>query len=145
MADALPRAQVLRVAKAALPEGYRLDDSSKTAVSNAAVAFVLRATCHALDAAKRSKRSTITKQDVLSALEEMGLEHFLPQLEHVVAKRAKQAGTAPPAANDPMDAAEDPTEGAQEAASDAVVGAEDVDDGSEPPEEADEDSDAEGP
>eukprot|EP00667_Euglena_gracilis_P026914 EG_transcript_32863 len=121
-ADALPRAQVLRAVKAALPEGYRLDDPAKTGVSNAAVLFVLCATSHALDAAKRSKRSTITKPDVLAALEDMGFEHFLPQLQGVTAKRPKpnpalpaEPGATDDAANPGMEEAPEPEDPPSEA------------------------------
>jgi|UniRef100_A0A7S4LCX6 histone H3/H4 len=96
-ADPLPRSQLLRVAKAALPEGYRLDDRAKLAVSKSVTAFVLCATCHALDAAKVNKRATISKQDILTAMEELGLEHFLPQLESVSAAKKPKAAPKPAA------------------------------------------------
>jgi len=94
--DAIPRAQLLRVLKAALPEGHRIDDTAKIAVSKASTVFVMCATCYALDAAKSNKRSTISKADVLAAIEEMGFEHFLPQLESVSRRRPKQAAAKKP-------------------------------------------------
>ena len=92
MADMLPRASLLRVIKATLPDGYRLDTDAKIGISNGVTAFILCVTSLAQDVALKNKRRTLLLADVLMAIEQLGLDHFVSSLESTVpAKKAKSA------------------------------------------------------
>ncbi|KAI8100093.1 histone-fold-containing protein [Halteromyces radiatus] len=77
----LPKANVTRVLKHALPPGTALQKNAKLAVSKASTVFINYITSLAHDAAKSNNHKTITPVDVMKAMEIAELDHLLPQLK----------------------------------------------------------------
>lgn len=77
----LPNAVIARIMKDALPEGVIVSKEARTAISKAASVFVLYCTSCANNAALQQKRKTLKDVDVLSAVEEMDFEGFIPSLK----------------------------------------------------------------
>ncbi|KAI7875744.1 histone-fold-containing protein [Mucor mucedo] len=76
----LPKANVTRVLKTALPPGTALQKDAKLAVSKAATVFINYLSSVANDVAKGANHKTISAPDVFKALEIVELEHLAPQL-----------------------------------------------------------------
>ncbi|KAI9487172.1 MAG: histone-fold-containing protein [Benjaminiella poitrasii] len=77
----LPKANVARVLKAALPPGTALQKDAKLAVSKAATVFINYISSVANDVAKAANHKTISAPDVFKALEIIELDHLAPQLQ----------------------------------------------------------------
>lgn len=77
----LPNAVIARIMKEALPEGVIISKEARTAISKAASVFVLYCTSCANNSALQQKRKTLKDIDVLSAVEEMDFEGFIPTLK----------------------------------------------------------------
>ena len=80
----LPNSVITRIIKEALPEGVIISKETRSAISKAASVFVLYCTSCANNFALQQKRKTLKDADVLSALEEMEFEHFLPNLKEAL-------------------------------------------------------------
>eukprot|EP01004_Peranema_trichophorum_P008252 NODE_7005_length_820_cov_33.820660_g6404_i0.p1 GENE.NODE_7005_length_820_cov_33.820660_g6404_i0~~NODE_7005_length_820_cov_33.820660_g6404_i0.p1 ORF type:complete len:221 (-),score=48.33 NODE_7005_length_820_cov_33.820660_g6404_i0:90-752(-) len=78
--DPLPRASLLRIAKAAIPEGFNIASQAGLAISKSTTTFILCLTCHAQENARRFNRATLSKDDILVGLQAMGFSHFRGQL-----------------------------------------------------------------
>uniref|UniRef100_A0A8B9KE19 DNA polymerase epsilon subunit 3 n=1 Tax=Astyanax mexicanus TaxID=7994 RepID=A0A8B9KE19_ASTMX len=76
----LPNAVITRIIKEALPDGVNVSKEARRAISQAASVFVLYATSCANSFAMKAKRKTLNAGDVMSAMEEMEFERFLPPL-----------------------------------------------------------------
>ncbi|KAG2235061.1 histone-fold-containing protein [Thamnidium elegans] len=76
----LPKANVTRVLKTALPPGTALQKDAKLAVSRAATVFINYLSSVANDVAKGANHKTISAPDVFKALEIVELDHLAPQL-----------------------------------------------------------------
>nr|XP_032832196.1 DNA polymerase epsilon subunit 3 [Petromyzon marinus]XP_032832197.1 DNA polymerase epsilon subunit 3 [Petromyzon marinus] len=76
----LPNAVITRIIKDALPEGVNVSKEARSAISRAASVFVLYATSCANNFAVKSKRKTLSGNDVLSAVEEMEFQQLLAPL-----------------------------------------------------------------
>lgn len=87
----LPLTAVNKILKASLPEGAIATKDAKSAFSKAAGIFVLYITSCANDMAKGQKRQTITAQDIIAALNELGYSAFLPHIEATLAKMKIEA------------------------------------------------------
>lgn len=77
----LPTSVVVRIVKEALPDGVNISKEARAAISKAASVFVLFATSCANNFAMKSKRKTLTGQDVLAAMEDMEFEKFVEPLK----------------------------------------------------------------
>ncbi|KAI7901943.1 histone-fold-containing protein [Cokeromyces recurvatus] len=77
----LPKANVARVLKAALPPGTALQKDAKLAVSKAATVFINYISSVANDVAKGANHKTISAPDVFKALEIVELDHLAPELK----------------------------------------------------------------
>ncbi|XP_039258822.1 DNA polymerase epsilon subunit 3-like [Styela clava] len=77
----LPNAVIARIMKEALPEGVIVSKEARAAISKAASVFVLYCTSCANNSAMQQKRKTLKDIDVLSAVEEMDFEGFIPSLK----------------------------------------------------------------
>ncbi|GAB1606476.1 DNA polymerase epsilon subunit 3-like isoform X1 [Argonauta hians] len=77
----LPNAVITRIIKEAIPDGVNVSKEARLAISKAASVFVLYATSCSNNFALRSKRKTITAQDVLSAMQDMEFDQFLDPLK----------------------------------------------------------------
>ncbi|EDO37307.1 predicted protein [Nematostella vectensis] len=77
----LPNAVVVRLVKEALPDGVSISKEARSAIGKAASVFVLYATSCANNFALSHKRKTLQATDVISALEDMEFEQFIPQLK----------------------------------------------------------------
>lgn len=77
----LPRSVVSRIVKEVLPDGVNVSKESRAAISKAASVFVLYATSCANNFAMKSKRKTLSGQDVLSAMESMEFGKFVEPLK----------------------------------------------------------------
>ncbi|KAI8336851.1 histone-fold-containing protein [Choanephora cucurbitarum] len=73
----LPKANVTRVLKTALPPGTALQKDAKLAVSKAATVFINYLSSVANDVAKGANHKTITAADVFTALNIESLEGML--------------------------------------------------------------------
>jgi len=80
----LPNSVIARIIKEALPDGVIISKETRSAISKAASVFVLYCTSCANNFALQQKRKTLKDADVLSALEEMEFEHFLPFLKEAL-------------------------------------------------------------
>lgn len=76
----LPNAVIARIIKESLPEGVIISKEARSAISKAASIFVLYCTSWANNFALQQKRKTLKDTDVLSAVEEMEFDTFLPGL-----------------------------------------------------------------
>eukprot|EP01102_Stenamoeba_stenopodia_P005293 TRINITY_DN1586_c0_g1_i1.p1 TRINITY_DN1586_c0_g1~~TRINITY_DN1586_c0_g1_i1.p1 ORF type:complete len:136 (-),score=43.55 TRINITY_DN1586_c0_g1_i1:92-451(-) len=72
----LPKAVVNRLIKAALPDNVQVASDAKLALAKAAKIFILYASACSNDFCMQGNRSTISANDVLSAIEELELESF---------------------------------------------------------------------
>lgn len=77
----LPNAVIARIMKEALPDGVIISKEARQAISKAASVFVLYCTSCANNNALQQKRKTLKELDVLSAVEEMDFEGFIPSLK----------------------------------------------------------------
>ncbi|XP_060769286.1 DNA polymerase epsilon subunit 3 [Neoarius graeffei] len=80
----LPNAVITRIIKEALPDGVNVSKEARRAISQAASVFVLYATSCANSFAMKAKRKTLNAGDVMSAMEEMEFERFLPPLREAL-------------------------------------------------------------
>ncbi|XP_062844856.1 DNA polymerase epsilon subunit 3 [Trichomycterus rosablanca] len=80
----LPNAVITRIIKEALPDGVNVSKEARKAISQAASVFVLYATSCANSFAMKAKRKTLNAGDVMSAMEEMEFERFLPPLREAL-------------------------------------------------------------
>ncbi|KAG2386460.1 hypothetical protein C9374_002204 [Naegleria lovaniensis] len=76
----LPRTNVLRVIRRAIPEEIALSNDSKLAFAKAAVVFIMYLTATAQEEATKHKRSTLTADDVLDALDTLELGDYKEEL-----------------------------------------------------------------
>lgn len=77
----LPNAVIARIMKEALPEGVIISKEARQAISKAASVFVLYCTSCANNNALQQKRKILKDVDILSAVEEMDFEGFIPSLK----------------------------------------------------------------
>ncbi|KAI9320056.1 histone-fold-containing protein [Dichotomocladium elegans] len=77
----LPKANIHRVLKNALPPGTALQKEAKTAVSKAATVFINYLSSVANDTAKSANHKTITATDVLKAMEVIEMDHLIQPLK----------------------------------------------------------------
>ncbi|KAI8886229.1 histone-fold-containing protein [Backusella circina FSU 941] len=77
----LPKANVTRVLKAALPPGTALQKDARLAVGKAATVFINYISAVANDVAKGASHKTISAPDVFKALEIVELDNLSPQLK----------------------------------------------------------------
>ncbi|KAI9305741.1 histone-fold-containing protein [Cunninghamella echinulata] len=77
----LPKANVARVLKNALPQGTALQKNAKLAVGKAATVFISYISSLANDVAKSSNHKTITTADVFKAMETAELDSLMPKLK----------------------------------------------------------------
>ncbi|KAK4515820.1 Phenylalanine 4-monooxygenase (Phe-4-monooxygenase) [Mucor velutinosus] len=81
----LPKANVTRVLKSALPPGTALQKDARLAVSKAATVFINYVSSVANDVAKGANHKTISAADVFKALDICELEHMVPELQESLA------------------------------------------------------------
>ncbi len=86
----LPLASIVKILKEALPANVSVSKEVKLSLQRAAALFVLYVTNTANQLAKEGKRSTITADDVMAALEELEFEPLLEPLEGFLEKWRKQ-------------------------------------------------------
>ncbi|KAK9877234.1 hypothetical protein WA026_016980 [Henosepilachna vigintioctopunctata] len=77
----LPNAPIQKIIKEALPESVHIGKDARSALSRAASVFVLYITSQASKQAQKFKRKTLSGQDVMNALSDLGFEEFLEPLE----------------------------------------------------------------
>lgn len=77
----LPKANVTRILKHALPASTALQKDAKLAISKASTVFINYLSATANDIAKSANHKTITAPDVFKALEVLELEDFVPKLQ----------------------------------------------------------------
>ncbi|XP_067935494.1 DNA polymerase epsilon subunit 3-like [Watersipora subatra] len=92
----LPNAVVTRIIKEALPPGVNIGKDARLAISKAASVFVLYTTSCANNNALKSKRKTISLNDVYGALQDMEFDSFLEPLQaqlaaHKLAQASKKS------------------------------------------------------
>eukprot|EP01080_Neovahlkampfia_damariscottae_P000847 gene847-9096_t len=76
----LPKANIQRIIKSAIPEGFSLVNDSKIAFSKSTVVFIMYLTAIANEHALKNKRSTIQAEDVLAAIDDLDLSDYKEDL-----------------------------------------------------------------
>ncbi len=76
----LPRSVVQRLVRKMLPDKTMLSKDATSALGTATAVFVLYATAAANEVTRAAKRTTVTSDDVLKAIEEAEFDEFLPTL-----------------------------------------------------------------
>ncbi|KAJ2015486.1 hypothetical protein IWW57_005678, partial [Coemansia sp. S610] len=76
-----PKAVLTRVIKSSLPENISIQKEARHGVSKAATVFVSYLAATANDCARESGHKTIMTNDVLKALEAVGLADFIDRLK----------------------------------------------------------------
>ncbi|KAI8150156.1 histone-fold-containing protein [Fennellomyces sp. T-0311] len=77
----LPKANISRVLKSALPPGTALQKEAKVAVSKAATVFINYLSTVANDTAKTANHKTISAPDVFKAMEVLEFDHLIQPLK----------------------------------------------------------------
>ena len=77
----LPLASISRIVKAALPPGATLSKEVKQSLGKAAALFILYLSSTANDVCRTHRRSTVSGDDVLAAVEECEFDMFLEPLQ----------------------------------------------------------------
>ncbi|CDH59190.1 hypothetical protein RO3G_11519 [Lichtheimia corymbifera JMRC:FSU:9682] len=77
----LPKANISRVLKHALPPGTALQKEAKTAVSKSATVFINYLSSVANDTARSANHKTISAADVFKAMEVLELDHLIQPLK----------------------------------------------------------------
>ncbi|KAJ2815779.1 hypothetical protein IWW50_006720, partial [Coemansia erecta] len=75
-----PKAVLMRMIKAGLPENIAIQKEARNAVTKSATVFVSYLAAAANDSAREHGHKTIMPSDVFKALEGVGLADFIPQL-----------------------------------------------------------------
>lgn len=91
----LPATAVLRVAKSVLPEGVQIGKDVKTALSKAGGLFVLYVIQAANEHCRKAKRSTVTADDILAAVEELEFEELVEPLAAFLKAHRKEKEAKP--------------------------------------------------
>lgn len=76
----LPNSSVSRILKASLPKDQQVAKKAKIMVNQAAVVFALFTASTAADVSRAGKRKTITADDVVTAMGEMGFPEFQDEI-----------------------------------------------------------------
>ncbi|CAH8862963.1 unnamed protein product [Trichobilharzia szidati] len=86
----LPNAVLLRIIRDSLPERTIVSREARSAISKSASSFILYVTSLASVHCEKSKRKTLTGNDILAALKEMEFGHFIPALNAFLEKYREQ-------------------------------------------------------
>ena len=83
-----PQACVRRILKHSLPSSTNVSKDASTACARASGIFIIYVTACANDFARENKRQTITANDVLAAMKELGFDEFTEEMnEHLESYR----------------------------------------------------------
>ncbi|KAJ2653459.1 hypothetical protein IWW40_000513 [Coemansia sp. RSA 1250] len=117
-----PKAVLMRMIKAALPENIAVQKEARNSVTKAATVFVSYLAAAANDCARDGGHKTIMTNDVFKALEAIGLADFVPQLNieleahsQLVKEKKELAAKNKAAGKDIETADEDGEDGIEEA------------------------------
>jgi DNA polymerase epsilon subunit 3 len=86
----LPLSSIVKVLKEALPAHVSVSKDVKVSLQRASALFVLYVTNTANQLAKQGKRSTLTADDIMAALEELEFDPLLEPLQEFLEKWRKQ-------------------------------------------------------
>mmetsp|Transcript_6535 Transcript_6535/g.11280 ORF Transcript_6535/g.11280 Transcript_6535/m.11280 type:complete len:121 (-) Transcript_6535:485-847(-) len=86
----LPQASISRIVRKVLSPDVQVGKDAKSGFSKAATVFILYITATANDLARNNKRSTITAQDVIAALQELHMDDSISALEDYLAGYRKE-------------------------------------------------------
>ncbi|XP_035217453.1 DNA polymerase epsilon subunit 3-like [Stegodyphus dumicola] len=81
----LPVSAISKIVKDAIPEGVRVTDGAKVALSKAASVFVLYATSSANCLSQDANRKRLLAKDVFEALNDLELDFLIPPLHNSLA------------------------------------------------------------
>ncbi|KAJ1844602.1 hypothetical protein LPJ70_002877 [Coemansia sp. RSA 2708] len=115
-----PKAVLMRMIKAGLPENIAIQKEARNSVTKAATVFVSYLAAAANDCAREGGHKTIMSNDVFKALEAVGLADFIPQLtaeleaHSQLMKEKKEQAAKNKAADKEAEAAEDGEEHAED-------------------------------
>ncbi|KAJ2360992.1 hypothetical protein H4S01_005468 [Coemansia sp. RSA 2610] len=132
-----PKAVLMRMIKAGLPENIAIQKEARNSVTKAATVFVSYLAAAANDCAREGGHKTIMSNDVFKALEAVGLADFIPQLtteleaHSQLMKEKKEQAAKNKAADKEAEAAEDGEEHAEDGEEHAEDGEERGEDGDE--------------
>ena len=86
----LPKANISRLIKQSLPEGVTVQKEAKQAITKAAKIWILYATACSNDYCMNCNRTTISANDVLSAMDELEYNHFVEPLKETMEQYKKE-------------------------------------------------------
>jgi len=89
----LPLSAISKIVKDAIPEGVRVTDVAKLALSKAASVFVLFATSSANSLSQDAKRKRLLAKDVFDALNDLELDFLIPPLHNALTAYRKSLET----------------------------------------------------
>ncbi|XP_054716269.1 DNA polymerase epsilon subunit 3-like [Uloborus diversus] len=78
----LPVSAISKIVKDAIPEGVRVTDGAKIALSKAASVFVLFATSSANSLSQDANRKRLLAKDVFDALKDLDMDFLIPPLHN---------------------------------------------------------------
>ncbi|KAJ2630753.1 hypothetical protein H4R22_002456, partial [Coemansia sp. RSA 1290] len=121
-----PKAVLMRMIKAALPENIAVQKEARNSVTKAATVFVSYLAAAANDCARDGGHKTIMTNDVFKALEAIGLADFVPQLNieleahSQLVKEKKELAAKNKAAGKDIETADEDGEDVQRIAADDI-------------------------
>jgi histone H3/H4 len=90
----LPQANVMRVLKSALPQSVQISKDCKSSFQKAGGLFILYLTNQATQFAQQAKRSTVSGEDILAALEELEFDSLVePAHQFLLQYRSKHSSS----------------------------------------------------
>lgn len=89
----LPLSAISKIVKDAIPEGVRVTDVAKLALSKAASVFVLFATSSANSLSQDAKRKRLLAKDIFDALNDLDLDFLIPPLHNSLTAYRKSLET----------------------------------------------------
>lgn len=83
----MPEKVVTRLLKDALPDNVLVSKDAKNAACRSASIFILQLSIAAAEKAQMSKRRALDNQDIISAVTDLGLAEYAPQLVRFAARK----------------------------------------------------------
>lgn len=87
----MPEKVVTRLLRDALPDNVVISKDAKNAACRSASIFILHLSIAAAEKAQTNKRRTLENQDIIKAVQDLGLGEYCPQLVRFGAQRKRNA------------------------------------------------------
>ncbi|CAG8464001.1 3623_t:CDS:2 [Paraglomus occultum] len=87
----LPAASITKVAKKALDNNALFQKDARMAVTKCTTVFISFLTNYSNESARSRGKKTITADDVIKGIQELGFDEFIPRMKDMVAGKRKKA------------------------------------------------------